>query len=253
MRETIAKAFGLDAATRQTAGAQLFQLLTRLLSIPLPLSKKYAGFLSEVQPLSAAMFFCTHSNRGHSLQKATKGQEARLIEGKEMRIMKKTYLILTVTLLMIVLITMAAQAKVIRDAIWADGELFGVTLTPNDVPVKGPFDAPYNFDNSGLEGQRSVSESKPGDQDYNGGRWKVLPVTFTPQGISVHDPDGDGTVNFELKSAEEVTAHVGLGHVTIGDPVRYFVCPLHPQKNEYDDNAHYSVSRTGNPRAIGTR
>ncbi len=145
--------------------------------------------------------------------------------------MKKAHVILTAALLTIVLIAVAAQAKVIRDAIWSDGELFGVTLTPNDVPVKGPFDALYNFDDSGLEGQRSVSESKPGDQDYNGGRWKVLPVTFTAQGVSIHDPDGDGVVNFELKSAEEVMAHIELGHLTVGDPVRYFVCPLHPQKN----------------------
>jgi hypothetical protein len=145
--------------------------------------------------------------------------------------MKKTCVIPVAVVMAIVLIAVVAQGKVIRDAIWADGELFGVTLTPNDLPVKGPFDALYNFNGSGLEGQRSVSESKPGDRDYNGGRWKVLPVTFTALGVSIHDPDGDGVVNFELKSAEEVTAHAGLGHLTIGDPIRYFVCPLHPQKN----------------------
>lgn len=145
--------------------------------------------------------------------------------------MKRTHMVLLAALLMIVLIAVAAHAKVIRDAIWADGELFGVTVTPKDVPMKGPFDALYNFGGSGLAGQRSVSESKPGDQDYNGGRWEVLPVTFTAEGVGVHDPDGDGVVNFELKSAEEVMAHVDLGHLTIGDPVRYFVCPLHPQKD----------------------
>jgi len=145
--------------------------------------------------------------------------------------MKRTHVIPLAVLALIVLIGVAAQAKVIRDAIWADDELFGVTLTPNDVPVKGPFDALYNFDDSGLEGQRSISESKPGDRDYNGGRWEVLPVTFTALGVSIHDPDGDGMVNFELTSAEQVLAHVQLGHVTIGDPVRYFVCPLHPQKD----------------------
>jgi len=145
--------------------------------------------------------------------------------------MKRTHVIFMAALAAIVLVGVVAQAKVIRDAIWSDGELFGVTITPNDVPVKGPFDKLYNFADSGLAGQRSVSESKPGDPDYNGGRWEVLPVTFTAQGVSIHDPDGDGEVNFELTSAEQVLAHVQLGHLTIGDPVRYFVCPLHPQKD----------------------
>ena len=146
--------------------------------------------------------------------------------------MKKTYLIIAATLLVAVLTVAVVEAKVIRDAIWADGELFGVTITPNDVPKKGPFDVIYNFGNSGLDGQRGISETKPGDTDYNGGRWEVLPATFTEEGKDVHDPDGDGTVNFELKSAEAVMDHVVLGHLTVGDPIRYFVCPLHPQKNE---------------------
>lgn len=144
--------------------------------------------------------------------------------------MKKITFMLTATFFMIALITVMVQAKVIRNAIWVDGELFGVTLTPNDVPMKGPFDVLYNFAQSGLEGQRSVSETKPGDTDYNGGRWEVLPVTFTELGLSVHDPDGDGTVNFELVSDQEIWEHEALGHLIIGDPIRYFVCPLHPKK-----------------------
>ena len=79
---------------------------------------------------------------------------------------------------------------------------------------------------SGLTGQRSVSESAPGDRNYNGGRWSVKAVFFTDLGKTIHDPDNDGTVNFELTSAEKVLEHEALGHLTIIDTAIYFECPL---------------------------
>jgi hypothetical protein len=88
----------------------------------------------------------------------------------------------------------------------------------------------YSFMMSGLEGQRGVAESAPGDRDYNGGRWDVQMVTFTEIGKAVHDPDGDGMVNFELTSAEQVLAHEGLGHIIINDADFYFECPLLPRR-----------------------
>jgi hypothetical protein len=81
---------------------------------------------------------------------------------------------------------------------------------------------------SGLMGQRAVSSAAPGDRDYNGGRWSVQMVSFTTTGIAVHDPDGDGNVNFELTSETEVLAHQLLGHITIMDANFYFECPLIP-------------------------
>jgi hypothetical protein len=143
--------------------------------------------------------------------------------------MKKMHFILTATVVMAVLIVAAAQAKVIPDAIWCDGELFGVTITPQDVPIEGPFDVIYPFGDSGLLGQRSISDAKPGDPDYNGGRWEVKPVTFTAAGLDAFDQDEDGVVDYELKSDAEIAVAVAMGYLTIGDPVRYFVCPLHPQ------------------------
>ena len=144
--------------------------------------------------------------------------------------MEKKYFLLSVILFIIAILVVLVQAKVIRDAIWCHDELYGVTLTPQDVPNKGPFDKLYNFADSGLDGQRSVSESCPGDTDYNGGRWEVIPVTFTSTGKSVYDPDGDGDINMELKSADEVLEQESLGHLVLGPPARYFVCPLHPEK-----------------------
>lgn len=119
-------------------------------------------------------------------------------------------------------------------AIWNDGKLWGTVLTPTDLPTKAPdnsFDKLYNFDDSGLKGQRSVSEAAPGDKDYNGGRWMVLAVTFTALGKSIHDPDGDGMVNFELTSDSDVLHHEELGHLIISEePVKLFECPLVPAK-----------------------
>ena len=64
--------------------------------------------------------------------------------------------------------------------------------------------------------------------------WAILTplvqmVVFTPQGIMAHDPDGDGMVNFELTSAEDIEAHEQLGHIVINDANFYFECPLLPR------------------------
>lgn len=123
----------------------------------------------------------------------------------------------------------AGGAIRVENAIWGDGVLWDTTVTPTSFknPPSHTVDVLYNFSMSGLEGQRSVSESVPGDTDYNGGRWWVQMVVFTDQGLEAHDPDGDGRVNFELTSAEEVAHHVDLGHVEIFETSTYFVCPLH--------------------------
>ena len=138
--------------------------------------------------------------------------------------MKTTHTLLTAVVVTAILTVAVAQAKVIRNAIWCDGQLFGVTVTPKDVPNKGPFDVLYNF----AGGQRSISDSKPGDTDYNGGRWEVTPVAFTPAGLLVFDQDNDGKVDSELISDVDVAQAEAASLLTVGAPVRYFVCPLHP-------------------------
>ena len=118
-------------------------------------------------------------------------------------------------------------------AIWSHGELYGTVGTPAVFmdPPEGTTDTLYNFGMSGLEGQRAISAAAPGDQDFNGGRWHVVLVTFTDQGMAVHDPDGDGVVNFELTSADQVLAHMALGHLILTDTDIYFECPLLPGAN----------------------
>lgn len=122
----------------------------------------------------------------------------------------------------------AGRAVRVNNAIWAHDRLFDTVLT--DTAFKNPpphsTDVLFNFMASGLDGQRSVAETAPGDRGYNGGRWAVKAVVFTELGVSVHDPDGDGFVNFELTNAEDVLTHAMLGHLVIHDTDVYFECPM---------------------------
>jgi hypothetical protein len=62
--------------------------------------------------------------------------------------------------------------KVGRTEVWADCELFGSVVTPATFnPQSDPFDELYAA--SFKDGIGLISESKPGDQDYNGGRWHM--------------------------------------------------------------------------------
>jgi hypothetical protein len=145
-------------------------------------------------------------------------------------------LLLTVGFLIAASFAMAGEkgpAMRVKNAIWAHDQIYSTILTPTSfqMPPSHSVDKLYNFDMSGLSGQRSVSEAAPGDPGYNGGRWWVQAVVFTEQGISVHDPDGDGLVNFELSNAEAVLHHAGLGHLTILSTSTYFECPLLKSKN----------------------
>ena len=145
--------------------------------------------------------------------------------------MKKMYFLsaVTVGILLASIAPVFAPASKAHDAIWADGQIWDTVLTP------ATFKAPKNpksvdllmvFDGSGLMGQRPVAEAAPYETDYNGGRWFVCLIEFTPAGLAAHDGDGDGWVDFELMSFDEVLAHYNLGHFTLMPTNTYFVCPL---------------------------
>ena len=68
------------------------------------------------------------------------------------------------------------------------------------------------------DGLLNVAEAKPGDRDYNGGRWMVLPVTWAA-----------GAAPVQLTSAEQVEAYAAAGMLTIASaPVKLFECPVIP-------------------------
>jgi hypothetical protein len=126
----------------------------------------------------------------------------------------------------------AGGAARVPDAIWAGGELYDTIGTPTvfRTPPANSTDTLYNFGMSGLQGQRSVSESAPGDPDFNGGRWSIKIVVFTSAGHSLFDPDGDGIVNFEMVSQADVLQQASQGNLTIMDTDIYFECPLLPRR-----------------------
>ena len=124
----------------------------------------------------------------------------------------------------------ADRAVKVESIIWANGAIYGTILTNTSFknPPAKSTDVLYNFDMSGLTGQRPVAEAAPGEKDYNGGRWTVKFPVFTDLGKSVHDPDGDGAVNFELMSDNAIAAHESMGHFIIMDSDISFECPLIP-------------------------
>lgn len=127
------------------------------------------------------------------------------------------------------LMTAAVKAQPPGDAFWVDDMVYRTIATPTDghLPNKGPFDGLYVI--NGLEGQMPVAEAKPGDMDYNGGRWEVTVLEFTEDGLAAHDPDGDGVNNIMLTNWEMVEHHIGLGHLQVVGPGPRFVCPVIPQ------------------------
>lgn len=104
-----------------------------------------------------------------------------------------------------------------RPNTWVDGELFAGVVTPATFnPANGNFDELYTGTNGFLDGVPLISESKPGDQDYNGGRWhmNVLKSTVDP---------------FKYAAADRVEV-LDLDDFESTD--NYFECPLLPRRGK---------------------
>jgi hypothetical protein len=94
--------------------------------------------------------------------------------------------------------------------IYAHDVAYRTVATPRDLPPHGKFDTIYVLG----DGLAAVSESAPGDRDYNGGRWEVRPVEFL-------------TISpMQFTNAEDIRAAADRGEVRIGGVVRRFECPL---------------------------
>ena len=101
---------------------------------------------------------------------------------------------------------------------YVDGAQYRTVGTPTDFGGTGApahsYDRIYVLGN----GLMNVAEAKPGDRDYNGGRWMVLPVTWAA-----------GATPTQLTSAEQVTAYAAAGMLAIASaPVKLFECPVIP-------------------------
>jgi hypothetical protein len=110
-----------------------------------------------------------------------------------------------------------ALNKVTQGYIWSDGELFRTNGTPATFSGDhGNFDELYNTGGNGTfaDGVAAISESKPGDQDYNGGRWHV----------NLLNDDVDPT------KYEDATSVDDLDLDDFHSTDTYFECPLRPQR-----------------------
>lgn len=102
-----------------------------------------------------------------------------------------------------------------RPTTWADCELFAGVVTPATFnPEAGKFDELYMGGNGFKDNLPLISESKPGDKDYNGGRWhlNLLKGSVNPDkyqdACSVEDLDLNDFISTEA----------------------YFECPLLPRR-----------------------
>jgi hypothetical protein len=101
-------------------------------------------------------------------------------------------------------------------AFYVDGERYRTVGTPTDFNRTGTPASSYDRIYALGEGLVNVAESAPGDRDYNGGRWMVLPVTWNVTPV-------------QLTSAEQVEMYAEQGALTIAAaPVKRFECPVIP-------------------------
>jgi hypothetical protein len=97
--------------------------------------------------------------------------------------------------------------------IWADDTAYMTVATPTSLPHPdgAKFDVIYTFPGTSLA---SVSEVKPGDSDYNGGRWHVYEVTF----LTISPT--------QFTNDQDILDAAASGQVLITATDVYFVCPL---------------------------
>jgi hypothetical protein len=102
-----------------------------------------------------------------------------------------------------------------RPTLWADCELFESVVTPAQFrPGAGNFDELFANPNGYKDGITLISESKPGDMDFNGGRWhlNVLKAGVDPNKYS----DACSFEDLDLEDFESTEM--------------YFECPVLPRR-----------------------
>lgn len=120
----------------------------------------------------------------------------------------------------------ATASGVSGPAFWIDGQLYRTVATPTDLSGTGApdstFDAIYSFAGN----QRNVAEAKPGDRDFNGGRWQVHELAF-PSGYGAALASGDANGNGQIDSTAELWRAFADGTaVDTGVILREFECTV---------------------------
>jgi hypothetical protein len=100
-------------------------------------------------------------------------------------------------------------------AFYVDDAQYRTVGTPTDLFGTGAPESTYDAIYALGEGLVNVAEAKPGDRDFNGGRWLVYPVIWA-----------DGVTPVQYTNDADILAAAMAGDLTIGDPVKSFVCPV---------------------------
>jgi len=112
----------------------------------------------------------------------------------------------------LLVVTSAFGQALPRPETWVDEERFGGVVTPATFdPANGNFDELYMCTDGTTfrDGVPLISESGPGDQDYNGGRWHL--------NVSVNcDASADAVEDLNLADFASTSV--------------YFECPLLPRR-----------------------
>ena len=109
-------------------------------------------------------------------------------------------------------------------AFYVDDVRYRTVGTPTDFTNTGAPDSSFDLIYALGHGLINVADSKPGDRDFNGGRWQVLPITWA-NGVTPVQYTNDG----------QILAAAQAGLLTIGTtPVREFFCSVNPVPPSWD-------------------
>jgi len=105
---------------------------------------------------------------------------------------------------------------------YVDDARYRTIGTPTDLSNTGAPDSSYDKIYALGGSLINVAESKPGDRDYNGGRWQVFAITWIGTPV-------------QLTSDADVLQAQLDGLLTISStPVAKFVCPVIPVQRSVD-------------------
>jgi hypothetical protein len=101
-------------------------------------------------------------------------------------------------------------------AFYVDDVRYRTVGTPTDFFDTGAPDSSFDRIYALGSGLINVAETKPGDTDFNGGRWQVIPITWA-SGVTPVQYTNDG----QIYAAQQA------GLLTIGStPVKEFFCSV---------------------------
>lgn len=112
-------------------------------------------------------------------------------------------------------------------AFYVDGQLYRTVGTPTDLSGTGApdhsFDTIYELGGA----QPNVATAAPGDQGYNGGRWRVRVLGF-PSGYAAAVASADTNASGDIDSATELQTAFAAGTAVVSGSGPSFVCPVIP-------------------------